>query len=310
MRGFRATGVEVQGGFGEKAKSDVKGFHMLRILLLAFGLIFAQPLVDQRGGASGAELSLESRFWDSLQLSKLLPILHDEAMAEARTMQDTMFQKGGDGHWLDVVGRLHEPQRLEQLLRESVEETLRTASASQIDEALEFYRTDLGRRMIMLENKTRRDMLDDITEEAAFAAFAEAASYQKPRVAQIKRLIEAADLIEQNVVGGMNAALAFSKGFQSGDGYQTPMTEAQILDEIWKQEPMIRAEALGWLEAFLYRAYAPLSDQELEKYIDFANSPAGQALGQVLFTSFDSLFAQTSREMGIAAARQLKGRAL
>lgn len=283
---------------------------MLRLLLVVIGLVFAQPVIAQDAGTAQPEQSIESRLWETLQLSELLPVIRDEALAEAETMQDTMFQRGGDGRWLDIVGRLHEPARLEKILRQSLKETVKAAPQSLIDEALEFYSTDLGRRMIALENMTRRDMLDDATEEDAFADFAEAASYQKPRVAQIERLIEEADLIEQNVVGGMNAALAFSKGFESGDGYKTPMTEAQILDETWRQEPLIRAQAMGWLEAFLYRAYAPLSDEEVEEYIEFSGSPSGQALGQLLFASFDRLFGQTSREMGIAAARQLKGRAL
>lgn len=286
---------------------------MLRILLVVFGLIFAHPGLAQESGSSHMSRdanSIEKQVWDTLLLSELLPTIRDEALTEARTMQQTMFERGGDGRWLDIVGKMHQPKRLEATLRQSLEKELRQVPQPLIDEALAFYEQDLGRRMIALENKARRDMLDAEVEEDALAVFAAAASHQESRVKQIERLIDSADLIEQNVAGGLNAALAFSMGFADGDGYQSAMTEAQILDEAWKQEPLIRAQALGWLEAFLYRAYAPLSDKELEEYIEFAGSASGQALGQVLFASFDRLFAQTSYEMGIAAAQQLQGRAL
>lgn len=283
---------------------------MLRMLLIVTGLAFAQPAISQDTNAPVIEQSLEMQIWDTLQMSELAWIIRDEALVEAEDMQKSMFERGGDGRWLDAVEKIHTPKRVEKLLRDNLTVALKEVPEPLIQEGLRFYETDLGRKIVLLEDSTRRAMLDEDVEEDAFAGFAEAASHNKPRVAQIGRMIEEADLIEQNVVSGLNSVLAFSKGFEAGDGYRMPMTEAQILEETWKQEPLIRSQSLGWLEAFLYLAYSSLSDEELDEYIEFSRSLPGKALTNVLYSSFDKLFVQTSYEMGIAAAGQLEGRAL
>ena len=54
-------------------------------------------------------------------------------------------------------------------------------------------------------------------------------------------------------------------------------------------------------------AYAPLSDAELQAYIDFSHSKAGQALNSVLFSAFDRLGSQQSRGMGLVAGQLMQG---
>lgn len=285
---------------------------MLRMICLAIGFAIGMPAIAQTTETAppAEEQMLDTRLWQVLQLEDLMPIIREEALEEARAMQGTLFQRGGDSRWIDIVGRIHQTQRLERVFRKGLRDALAAEPADLIDEALAFYETSLGQRMIGLETSARQAMLDNDAEAEAKAHFAKAASYDVPRIEQINRLIEKADLVGPNVAGGMNAALAFSRGFKEGGGYLTPMTEAQMLSDAWAQEPLIRAETLGWMEAYLFLAYSPLNDAELEHYIEFSASPAGQRLSAVLFAGFDRLFARTSHDMGLAAAGQIEGRKL
>lgn len=296
---------------------------MIRTLCLALSLLAAAPVAAQPQAGRHPEPparsdvrrdpateAMAARLWSVLHLADLMPILRDEAMAEAEAMESEMFEGGEAAGWQDAVAAIHAPDRLQQLFRTAAAEAVPAATAPRVGAAIDFYAGDLGQRLIGLETSARQAMLDPETEDAARQRFSEAASREDPRVAQITRLIDEADLIGPNVAGGLNAAVAFSQGFAEGGGFDMPLSESQMLADAWTQEPGIHAETLGWMEAYLLLAYSPLSDAELDRYIRFAGSDAGQALSGVLFAGFDALFLQTSRDLGRAAARQLQGRAL
>lgn len=284
---------------------------MFRIIFFACAMMIGLPTVAQTDRSVTAQTqSLQTRLWRALELSDLLPIMRAEALSEAAAMQDALFERGGDNRWKQIVEEIHETGRLRQLFLDGIEDAVTEGRAELITEAVRFYESALGKQVISLEFSARKLFLDSEAESGAKAAFATAANSSRPRVAQISRLIDDAKLVDPNVAGGMNAAFAFAQGYNDGGGYQSPKTEAQLLSDAWAQEPLIRAETLGWMEAYLFTAYSPLSDAELDRYIAFASSPAGQALAEVLFAGFDSLFERTSYEMGLATAAQIQGHKL
>lgn len=286
---------------------------MLRICCLTFAMMLGQPLLAQQAQApqvTQATQSIATRLWRALGLEDLMPILRDEALAEAETMQTGMTEGGNQIGWLETVAQIHDPVRLKRLFQTGVTRSLRIPEDPAIGAAIAFYEGELGQRLVRLETSARQVMLDPDAEDAAREAFSAAASRNDPRVAQISRLIEEADLIGPNVAGGLNAAVAFSLGFSDGGGFDMPMSEQQMLADAWSQEAEIRAATLGWMEAYLLLAYSPLSDAELERYIGFAGSADGQALSALLFAGFDAVFLQTSRDLGLAAAGQMQGRDL
>ena len=215
-----------------------------------------------------------------------------------------------DSRWLDRVGAIHHPGRIRALFLSGMAAAMPGADPAEVRAGLEFYRTGFGQRMLALESSARVAMLDADVEAAAREAFARASFQEAPRAAQILRLIEAADLIESNVAGGMNASIAFSRGFQAGGGFPMPMSEGEIIQEAWAQEPQMRADTEDWIGAYLFLAYSSLSDAELDGYIAYAGSPEGQALSRLMFAGFDAVFAQTSHDMGLAAAAEIRGRQL
>ena len=289
---------------------------MLRTLaivlaLAAPGALPAQPTTSIQSQSHGGPVApMVDRLWNTLDLDALMPILREEAVSEASEMQQNLFQRGGTGGWTRQVASIHDPARLKRVFRDGLQAAWPRSNEALIEGALTFYRSDLGRRLIGLETTARRAMLDADAEDAAREAFAAAASREEPRVAQIWRLIDEADLIGPNVAGGMNAAVAFSEGFAEGGGFDMPMSDEQILRDAWDHEAELRSQTMGWMEAYLLLAYSPLSDAELDEYIAFASSDEGKALSALMFSGFDALFAQTSRDLGLAAAGQMRGREL
>lgn len=289
---------------------------MLRSLAIALVLVFpalaqARPVtIIQSESHGGPAAPLSERLWNTMDLESLMPILRDEAVAEAEDMQAELFKRGGTGGWLDQVARIHDPDRLESLFREGLEDARENADRGRIEDALTFYRSDLGRRLVGLENSARRTMLDADAEAAAREALSAAAARDDPRVARIRRLIDEAQLIGPNVAGGMNAAMAFSEGFAEGEGFDMPMNAERMLRDTWRQEEEIRAQTTEWMESYLLLAYSPLSDADLDRYIVFAGSAGGKALSGLMFAGFDAVFRKTSYELGLAAAGQMRGRQL
>ncbi len=260
--------------------------------------------------AQPAPKALVDRLWSVMAMDQLMPILRDEAVAEAREMQQTMFQQGGSAGWPDRVARIHAPDRMAKMFRAAMVKSLPSMDAGQIDAALDLYDTPLGQRLIRLESSARIAMMDEATERDARDRFDAAATTRTGRAQQIGALIDTADLVGANVAGGMNAAIAFSSGFADGGGFDMPPTEAQLLSDAWAQEPELRAETMGWMQAYLMLAYSPLSDAELAEYVTYAGTDQGQALAALLFAGFEELFRQTSYELGRAAAGELQGQRL
>ena len=108
-------------------------------------------------------------------------------------------------------------------------------------------------------------------------------------------------------MGAMNANLAFYRGLSESGAFPAEMTEDQMLSDVWAQEPDVRAETTDWLYPFLSLAYQPLSDDQLEAYIAFSETAAGDRLNGALFAAFDKVFTQISYDLGRAAAGQMQG---
>jgi hypothetical protein len=170
-----------------------------------------------------------------------------------------------------------------------------------------FFTGPLGARVLTLEIEARRALLDKTVEAAARARVDEMRADDSPRLAALDAFVAANDLIEANVQGALNANLAFYRGMVEAGGLGEAVDEGTVLAEVWAQEEEVRGETRIWLMAYVAMAYDPLSDAELQSYIDFSATPAGQRLNAALFSAFDAVFVQVSRDLGRAAGLQMIG---
>ena len=172
---------------------------------------------------------------------------------------------------------------------------------------LAFFNSDLGQRVVDLEIEARRAFLDTEAEEAARVAADDRFAARDPKVELVKRFIEAGDLVEMNVAGALSGNLAFLTGMSETVLYGEAMPTDQLMSDVWAQEEQIRDDSTAWLYAYLGLAYAPLTEAELQSYVDFMESPEGKRLNGALFIAFNDVFRQVSYDLGRAAGLAIQG---
>lgn len=276
-----------------------------RLALVAL-LALGQPALAETPTADPAgEVSVD-RLSQVMQLDALFEVLHQEGVAYGESLEGDMFPSGGGEDWKAEVAGIYDADRLRSEFVAVLKAEL-SDQAQVLEEMIAFFASDLGQRVIGLEIEARRAFIDTAAEEAARVAAEDAAAARDPKVALIRRMIEAGDLLEMNVAGAMSGSLAFTTGMVDSGAYGA-MPRDQILSDVWGQEEQIRADTSTWLYAFLGLAYAPLSEAELETYVRFWERPAGVKLNAALFTAFDTAFRRVSFELGRAAGRAMQGR--
>jgi len=244
----------------------------------------------------------------TLRIPEMIAVMQDEGIAYGDELEEQLFPGAGGARWDEAVARVYdEPALLERF--QSAFAARLAADPQAMDQIAGFFGTDRGQQILILEIEARRALLDEAVEEAAAVSVDDMRARDDPRLALLERFATANDLIEQNVSGALNANFAFYQGMSDGGAFDgAKMTEADMLAEVWAQEPDIRAETESWLYPFLALAYKPLSDADVEAYLAFSESEAGRAMNAAMFAAFDEVFRDISRDLGRAAAEMLSGR--
>lgn len=264
---------------------------MTRIIAV-IALVFATPLA-----ASEDELA------EALGLDRLIPIMRAEGIAHGEDIRDQMFPREGGGGWEKIVATIYDADAMERRVEVDFAGALEDRHVAPL---LQFFKSDLGARIVQLEMSAREAMLDPDIEAEAEARVAAMAASKDARLALLERFVESNELVETNVEGALNASYGFYQGLLEG-GYDGGLTEGQVIADVYAQEPMIRGDTMEWVYSYLALAYGPLSDAELNEYVAFSRTEAGQALNDALFLTFNDLYGDISRSLGSAAARFMSG---
>lgn len=247
-----------------------------------------------------AEVRAETQaLYDALNLGEMLNIMHEEGLGYGADIAEDLFGNRSNPSWDEQVAAIYDVAGMEAAVLASLDAA---TEGDDIAGMLAFLTSDTGQEIIELEVAARRAFLDDDVEEASVEAAALAMADETPRFALVERFVDANDLIETNVVGAMNSNYAFFLGLTEGGGFPQEMTEDQILADVWGQEPEIRRNTTEWVFSFVMLAFQPLDDAQIETYITFSESDAGQDLNSALFLTFDPLFEGISRDLGRAAS--------
>ncbi|RYI14972.1 MAG: DUF2059 domain-containing protein [Acetobacteraceae bacterium] len=311
-RGWRSRPVAVD-RLGKRQARDYLSDAVLKeglvMILSRFALVVAlalgSPLHAETAVEAPAASASVQALADVLQLDALFQVLRDEGLAHGESLAEDMFPSGGGADWDASVSRIYDVAQLRGEFAKALGQAL-AADPAAVAEVTRFFASDLGQRILTLEIEARRTFLDQAAEEAAQVAADDAAAAKDPKVAQLRRMIEAADLVEMNVAGSLSGNLAFMTGMASSGAYGV-LPPDQLLSDVWGQEDQLRADTSTWLYSYLGLAYDPLTDAELDAYIAFWESPAGQHFNGALFAAFDSTFRQVSLELGKAAGLAMQG---
>ena len=238
----------------------------------------------------------------ALGLPEIVEVMHEEGLAYSTTLGEDMLPVAAARDWAEAAQAIYDPQTMLREVRATFETELQ---GDDIDAMLAFFTSEAGARIISLEVSARRAFLDEAVEEASTQAATVQMRDETPRYLLVKDFVDTNDLIESNVVGALNSSYAFYTGLIDGGAMPADVTRDTALQDVWAQELDIRDTTTEWIFSFLLMAYQPLSDAELNTYIAFSETDAGQQLTAALFVAFDGMFEDISRALGLNISRLL-----
>lgn len=234
---------------------------------------------------------------DSMQFDEVVSILHEEGIAHGASLDAEMLGGKGGPVWTEQVRALYDPQRMEAGVRQALSDGLDEA---EIERATAFYASEAGSGIVASENQARRAMTDPSIETAARALVNQTRRDNPAVYAMVEDFIEINDLIDNNVSGAMSQQFRFLKGLS--DGGLNTKTDTLILDDVWAMQESITVDTKDWLYTYLILAYVALPQEDLDEYVGFSASDAGQALNAALFAGFDEVYRDISYGLGRAVA--------
>lgn len=268
-------------------------------------LSFAPPAMAE-AQVSQTTAAAVGAFSQTLMVAQILDVIRAEGLAQSDELTDALFPGQSPMVWQTAVSQIYDTGAMkiqfDAALATAVADDATTLAGSQ-----QFFGSDLGQKILGLELGARRALLDKTAEAAAKRAWEQLVRNNARRADQIIRFGSYNDLIESNVMGALNANLAFYRGMSAEGAFGDPMSEADMLAEVWGQEAAIRRETTDWLYPFLALSYQRLSDAELDSYIAFSETDAGKKINAAIFVAFDEVMAQISEDLGRAAGQLMAG---
>lgn len=249
--------------------------------------------------ADGHDSEVEALF-EALALPQMIEIMRLEGLEYGEAIGQDLFQGETSADWGQVVERIYDLDHMQAKVLASLKAEL---SGDDVTSMITFFTAAPGTTIIELEVAAREALLDDAVEEAAKEVAALAKADETDRYALVDQFVDTNDLVETNIVGALNSNYAFYTGLMDGGAFPAELTEDQVLADVWSQEPEIRQSTTEWVYSFLMLAYEPLDAADLETYIAFSATDAGQDLNGALFVAFDGMFEQISRNLGLGSAQ-------
>jgi len=270
------------------------------MIRLATPLTFAVSLFMTPLWAQSSEETAVDALLDALGMPEMVNIMREEGLSYGDTLAVEMLPSGPTDQWRMAVSAVYDTEMMYEEVRGAFAEAV---AGDDIESMLAFFTSQPGEKIVDLEVSARRAYLDEAVETASKESAAIAMMDQTPRYLMVQEFVDVNDLIEANVVGSLNSSYAFYTGLIDGGAMPAGVTAETALQDVWAQEPDVRKDTTEWVYSFLLMAYQPLSDAELEAYIAFSKTDAGQDMSDALFTAFDGMFDDISRGLGLASAR-------
>ena len=259
------------------------------------------------GSAAAQSVAPIDTLYRAMGLPDLMQVMREEGIDYGLEMEGDLLGGQGSDRWAAMVEDVYDLALMEDVVRNRLDSEL---AAEDLAPMIGFFSSDLGQRIVLLEVSARRAMMDDSVDEASRAMLAMMKDEAAPRLEALGVFAQTNDLINNNVVGALNSNYAFYSGLAEGGALPADMSDDDILADVWEQEEFIRVDTEEWVFAYMAMAYQPLSDAELQEYIDFSATSEGLALNQALFAAFDELFVGISLALGRGASGFLAGQEL
>ncbi|WP_299741561.1 DUF2059 domain-containing protein [uncultured Tateyamaria sp.] len=230
-----------------------------------------------------------NRLIDAMGVPELIGAFVTEGLEAGQSIDEAFLNGQGGDVWADTVQRLYDPSRMETELRTIMAEHLEPEAAAQ---ALLFFESELGERIIALEVQARQTFLDDSVEDAAKASPA-------ARGDKVTDYLVSRDLIERNTDVAVAAQAAFLEGLSDSSGRND---ETPDMDQL---RARILVDTESWLRGYNALAQSAMTDDEIAIYTAFWETDVGMAVDDALFLAFGQSYTTLSYGLGQAAGRLL-----
>lgn len=282
-------------------------FAVLVLVLACITPVCALPVFAEAQATQPGDRPDIQAFSRALMIGDILDVMRAEGIKHSAELSESLFPGENEAAWAAIVSMIYDPAKMKIRFDAALADAV-ASDAKSLAEAQIFFGSDLGQRVMTLEIDARRQLLDAANETAAGKVWDQLSADKTARADQILRFGALNDLIESNVMGALNANLAFYRGLSGAGAFGDPMPESEMLAEVWGQEAEIRTETTAWLYPFLALAYQPLTDRDLDQYIAFSETDAGKKINAAIFAAFDEVMTQVSADLGAAAGRLMAGK--
>ena len=267
--------------------TQVNRWFATLVLSLALGTAHAQERrID--------ELMRKSGLWQHMgQVREAARLGAEEARAQARAnpgpndLTDAQHQR-----MVAAMDKAFAPDRLRTGMRD---ELLKELAAADEAEVLRWLSTDLGMRITRIEEQR-----DSAEEQARMEREAPKLleSLPRARVEKYERLAASIKAGESSaaMIINVTTAIAYGIAIASPHGDVT-MVKAMRAKMDLERPRMVEAFTRRSIALFAY-TYQALGDEEVEKYVQFAESPAGKRYHDATTRALDTVFARASLDMG------------
>jgi len=197
-------------------------------------------------------------------------------------------------------------ERLQRQVSKRIEKDLEQETMRKV---LEWLQTELGKKITGLEEAASTPR--GVQQVQVFAKQLQATPAAPTRVALVRRLNIAADTTELNLNIAQSTALAVANAVDAVQPKDRRLGPDRVRIQVERQRPQMREayEQMGIVQS-LY-IYQSLSDDELGRYVGFAESQIGREYHTVVTRAFEEALLDATAAMEKAlvdAMKQFKGK--
>lgn len=261
----------------------------MRHVSIVLGLCAALFLIPQKGLASQST-------------EHLLKLIGFDAFVEGLALSfqdsDNALAQSDEGFGVawDLAARQVFPA--DDMLEEIVGQMDGALPAENIDEMIQFFESDLGRKVTELEVAAQTGEGAARLQSEGSAILTDMIENDPARLQQYAAMVDALGIVEAQVTTAMNINFAIMTGMSASGKLPYEMSEEEILGNIAAQQDMFRADIQDNVFITFAYTYQDLSDAELAAYIDFLTSQNGRALYTNINRATEDVLSVRARAFG------------
>jgi len=262
-------------------------------IITQFFLIFFLTLPVQ-----AIEKTEVNRLVQVLNLKDLFQELQNEGVTAGIEMLKEEGQQSQE--WVSKLNEIYSSDSMQEFFRN---ELLKLNIFEDVENAIDFYETTFGKKLIKNELTTRRILKSELGKAEAKKIFNQLKYFKPNRLKVYQKIIEENHYIEDNVSSSMNSNLAFYQGYSlSLPSDKQRLLEAEIISKIWANEIETRKRMTDWVMSFTSYNYQVLTNNELNNLLDFSKSLPSKRLNNTINYILDKAFEDQSYRLGQAFA--------